>query len=431
MDCAKFIDLLIRQTQHIDQELIKDRFPTDSAWLGHVRTGKFPSNGGAIRTFERMHVAMPNATGCRETISTTSCIGTPCDPVTKQIGFGSTAKTYQETRERWKTQLFCWDQSWTADFAREQYMAFFSGLKDSTTRINSDHLRFEALNGAETIHIAGASKKTVSVSINATNCNELVIGAGNLPTSQLTMPYLMSFIEPLRLTGYFRESNGGEGQDLPVKMPVARLVTDEITSRRLREGNPALSEFFRFSDFEKGGSLYSYGITSGVGNFGISIDDYPWRFQQVSGTTLQRILPYTNVAATLGIKPQLNTAYTNASLQISFIWHPDAMKLLARDPTAIPNMPFLNRDQMGKWNFVMDNMSCGTDSNGNPIMVDNIARNKGLWFADFRSAIKYERPELVRAILHLRAPECMVDDPICSSVPAYVEQSYTSSNDVC
>jgi hypothetical protein len=94
-------------------------------------------------------------------------------------------------------------------------------------------------------------------------------------------------------------------------------------------------------------------------------------------------------------------------------------------------MPFAMRDFAGKWQFVMDNLTCGLDVNGNPIAVDNARRNKGKFIADFAFATQSEYPELAEAFLSLREPACVVDVPTCAPTPYPYPQNYSSANDEC
>ena len=108
------------------------------------------------------------------------------------------------------------------------------------------------------------------------------------------------------------------------------------------------------------------------------------------------------------------------------------MTSLVRDTTAInPEMPFAMRDFAGRWQFVMDNITCGLDTNGNPIAVDNSRRNKGKFIADFSYATQAQYPELAEVFVHLREPACIVDVPTCSADPGYPAQLYDSANAPC
>ena len=116
------------------------------------------------------------------------------------------------------------------------------------------------------------------------------------------------------------------------------------------------------------------------------------------------------------------------------------MRSLMRDNTSInPMMPFAARNFGGRWQFVMDNLTCGTavakDAAGNditvPIAVDNSRRNKGKFIADFSYATQAQFPEYVEVFLHLREQPCIVGVSTCAATPDYVEQDYGSANDPC
>jgi len=219
-------------------------------------------------------------------------------------------------------------------------------------------------------------------------------------------------------------------------------VTDMEDVWNIVEGNPELSDHWRFTDWDDASKYHKYGWQGHVGNYGLRADAFSLRFNLYStnanGTfTLQIVHPYTNVAATEGIKEQVNTDYDQAHYQIDFIWHRKAMTSLVRDTTVInPEMPFAMRDFAGKWQFIMDNLTCGTvlasDGVTNiPIAVDNGRRNKGKFIADFSYATQAEYPELAEVFLKLREPACVVDIPDCSADPGYPVQQYSSANDLC
>jgi hypothetical protein len=203
------------------------------------------------------------------------------------------------------------------------------------------------------------------------------------------------------------------------------------------EGNPELTDHWRFTDFVDAEKYHKYGWVGKLGNYGLRADWTSLRFnlyaQNADGSAvLQIVYPYTNVAATEGIKEVVNSDYDNAYIQADFIWHRKAMTSMVRDTTAInPEMPFAMRDFAGKWQFVMDNLTCGTDVNGNPIAVDNARRNKGKFIADWSFATQAEYPELAEVFFHLREPACVVDVPNCASNPGYPAQSYSSANAPC
>ncbi len=415
--CNMFADFLIRRTEHLDEELIKDITPVDG-WIGHVSTGKFDAYDGVTHTFDRMNRVFPDLSGCWENVTVTSCGGTPCNPNETKIGFGSTRDSYTLQTKSWSSDLFCFDLVMSADKAKEQFANYISTLKQATSFIMSDRLRKEALRIAGKKIVASAGLTEFTFTTNE-DCTEIVPTA--LPTSKTTIQMLMRQLEPLKLNGYF-----GANPGIP---NIAEYVTDMINGYTLVQGNAALVSAFRHSDFMVGGDLYKYGMTNSIGNFGFRYDPYPMRFQLLGdGVTLQEVKPYTNVAATSGIKGVPNDAYINARYQVDFIWNRMAMKSLTLESSPVnPAMPFAARDFAGKWQFVLDNL--GADANG--CVIENKRRNKGMFIADFRNATKAEHPEWVVAILTLRELACVVDVAPCSDDPGYVTQDYSSANDTC
>jgi hypothetical protein len=222
--------------------------------------------------------------------------------------------------------------------------------------------------------------------------------------------------------------------------PMLELVTNMETVWGLVEGDSNLTDHWRFQSFTDAAKYYRYGWTGSVGNFGLRSDAFSLRFNIVSAAAssvvLEVVFPYTNIAATEGIKEDVNNDYENTRVQADFIWHRKAMTSLVGDAKAInPEMPFAARDFAGKWQFVMDNLTCGTgvDANGVifPIAVNNERRNKGKFITDFGGAIKAEYPELAEVFISLREPACIVDIPVCSDDPGYPEQHYDSHNAEC
>lgn len=426
MACNEFTDFLSRQSEHLWKDVIRDWRPVDSAYIGHFKSQPYPAFWGTQGTFDRVHVAFPNLATPWGTVTAESCVGTPCDPPAIEIGMGYTRNEFSKKRIRAKTQLFCFDQISSADHARQQFKITIDGLRKTSNWINSDHLRLEThlgagavLSGTGSLNIVDAGKTSVDPIWNA---DYTVLNTGGVyPTSKLTMGYLQNYIEPFMFNGYFDEST-----DIP-PMPMAKLVTDMTTQQQLVQEDTTLQQLYRFTDFNKGGELYKFGVVKAAGNFMFAVDAFPMRFQK-SGNLLYRVWPYVNEATTSGIRPVVNPAYVNAAFQISNIIHPAGLTILTENPEPVnPDMPFLIRDFGGKWQFAMDNL--GEDANG--CVIENIARNKGLFWADFENAIKYERPELIASILHLRSNPCISQNNTCVSYPAYVEQDFDSANTPC
>src|SRR5512135_685016 len=437
MRCDQFTDVLSRRSEHLDDEIIRSLHPLGT-WVGHVGTGQFPTQAGVEHTFDRFENVFPDLTGCWKDITAASCVGKPCDPDVKNIGMGFTRDSYRLQGVDYGTDLFCFDQILSADRAKQQFAHVIRTLRRASSLITSHRFRTEALRIAgrkwAVSNATGRGLIAITTSWDST-CTYLTVSA--LPTSQMTARHLQKRVAPQRLLGAMGQDILSPTGEKMGTQPLLEYVTDSESIWDMIQGDTNLTDHWRFADFEDATKFYKYGWLNRLGDYGIRLDEMVLRFNLVrenqDGTyTLQVLFPYTNVSATEGIKEDLNTDWENAKYQINFIWHRMAMTSLVRDTTSInPEMPFAMRDFAGKWRFCMNNLTCGTDVNGNPIAVNNELGNKGRFRATFEFATKAEYPEFAEAFLTLRCPPCAVDKVPCCDDPGYPEQSYSSSNEPC
>jgi hypothetical protein len=427
--CQAFGDFLSRRSEHLDDEIIRSLHPMDT-WVGHVSTGSFPAQAGVEHTFDRFENVWPDLTGQWEDVQAAACVGTPCDPAQKTIGLGFTRDSYRLQRKAFNTDLFCWDLILSADRAKQQFSHVIRTLRRCSSIVTSDRFRHEA------VRIAGqkwaTSNNTLTPITAYWDTTGTILNVSSLPTSKMTARHLQRRVHPQILLGALGEDINRGGA------PMLEFVNDMESVWDIVEGSGELTDHWRFNDFADAEKFHKYGWTGRIGNYGMRADSMPLRFQNLGivnsdGTTqLQLIFPYQNIAATEGIKEALNNDFENALIQVNFIWHRMAMMSLVRDATSInPEMPFASRDFAGKWQFAMDNLTCGTDVNGNPIAVDNSRRNKGKFLADFSNATKSEYPEFAEMFLTLREPACIVDLPTCVAAPYPDAQNYSSANAPC
>lgn len=428
VSCSAFTDFLSRRSEHLDDAIIHSMHPIDT-WVGHVSVGRFKAEDGVEHTFDRFENVYPDLRGAWEDVTAASCVGKPCDPSVTLIGLGFTRDSYKLQRKSYATDLFCFDQILSADRAKQQFAHVIRTLRRAASIITSNRFRTEGLRIAK---YKWSCANNSLVPITATwDATMTFLTVSTLPTSKIGARHLQRRVQPQIRNGALGEEINRGGA------PMLEFVSQMDEIWNFVEGNPELADHWRFQDFEKAGEYFKYGWTGTIGNFGLRDDSFSLRFnivgQNADGTwTLQRVEPYTNVSATEGIKEDVNSDYDNARIQLDFIWHRKAMTSLVRDTTAInPEMPFAMRDFAGKWMFAMDNLTCGTDVNGNPIAVDNSWRNKGKFLAMWSFATQSEYPELAEAFFSLREQACIVDIPVCSSDPGYPAQSYSSSNATC
>lgn len=433
-NCGNYFDFLFDRAPHFDEDVLQDWFPTDDAWIGQVMTGPWGSFTGTEHVWDRLHIGAPDLSQAWQLfdVQLSNCVAGACAPTEISVGWGSSRQTYNRFRQSYTTNVLCFDQIDTRAKAKEQMTDIIRGIKLITKMVWSDWLRSSSALFNTTLYICGQAMSTVTITPSTFTGNLLTInlGAGNAPTSQLSIQYLQRFYEPLQLNGYFKSKYVPNG--------MFKLITDPISSQQLIEANPFLVSGYKFTDFVKGGELFKYGMSRAIGNYGIAWDEFPARFYEtIPGSgILRRVWPYVNTSATIGLQPTVANEYLLAPFQLSQVWHPEAMKRLTPELTSVsPDLPFMTRDLGGKWNFMggaKDRTLVVKDPvTGTSCTIDNKRGNQGLVWADFESAIKFERPELTRCILHQRDPGCITDNPACSVAPLYVTQNLSDNNPVC
>lgn len=426
ISCQDFTQLIARQTEHLDREMLKDITPTTTL-IGSVETGRFPALDGVSHTFDKINRVFPDMSGEWTDVESDGCIGAPCDPDETKIGLGSTRSSYKLQKKSYSTDIFCYDQAMTADRAKEVFAGLVETLRESTTLINDNRIRNEYFRNAGYKWACTTSGLTA---ITFTETGDLInVTPSTLPTSDI-------FPNHLRRRIMYQTLSGALGKGVQGQPQVIEVLTDQDTIWNLQHAQGGLDPYFRFTQFEAGSVEYQrYGWVGRMGNFMLKADLHPVRFQ-IRGNVLQRVFPYVNESATLGIRGVVNEQYLTAPVQASFIWHRRAMRVLMRDNTSLnPQMPFAARDFAGKWQFVMDNMTCGThlsaDGQTVPTPVDNTRRNKGKFIADFSYATQAQFPEYAEMFLHLRALPCVVGASPCGLNTNYVTQDYSSANAPC
>jgi hypothetical protein len=447
-NCNAYYDYLFDRAPHFMDDVLTDWFPTDDAWIGQVATLPWEAFTGTQHVRDRVHVGAPDMSqnwaqfdtseqnfipGDGNTFSagTSGCVTWAPNEIA--VGWGSTRTVFNRYKQSYTTNPLLFDQIDTRSKAKFQMGQFISGIKDMTKMIQADWLRTSSLLFCDSLYIAGSAMGSVALNSGLFTGQALTvnIGKANLPTSELTAQYLQRFYEPLMFEGYFKSRYVPNG--------TFKLITDPITSQQLVQMNPSLADKWKFETFQRGGELFKYGMSAGIGNFGIAWDGFPMRFYWDEGAQrLRRVWPYINVNATIGVKRQVADAYIKAPYQISHIWHPEALKRYVPNLQSVhPDMPFLTRDLGGKWQFLGGNRDktivVRTVTQGGvatQTVIDNKRGNIGLFWADFENAPEFQRPELVRVILHQREPGCVTDLPACSTPPTYVSQSW-AANTLC
>ena len=430
--CQDFGNWLARRTEHLEEEILSDITPVSNI-NGTVEIGTFKPFFGTTQTFDKFNRVAVDQSEAWTDVSDANCVGTPCDPHETKLCFGSTRTDYTLQNKSFGTDLVCYDQMLTIDKAKDFWSNAVSQLKDAQQLVIGNRLRTEMFRIAGYHWLAGGGNASgltpFTYTVTSGNHINIALSGGTLPSSKMVVNMLRRRLQTQIL-------NGALGKTPMGQPPVLEVMTDMDTIWDLIQGDSNLSDHWQFTQFDSGApEFYKYGWAGKVGNFMLKADIHPMRFQVLANGQLNQVFPYLNQEASFGIKGDVNPAYIDAPIQALFIWHRRAMRQEVLDATQIhPQMPFVPRSFGGKWQFVMDNLTCGsTTVNGVviPIAVDNSRRNKGKFIADFKFATKPQFPEFAEVILHLRENACITEIPPCDSGPAYVTQNYSSACETC
>jgi len=341
---------------------------------------------------------------------------------------------------RLQSQLFCLTQLRYNTRPSEQITRIMQGLKKLPEMYTSDYLQVHAVDLAPTVQICGSTYSTFTPDItpDATPPNisgqltEIVLGsAANLPTSQLTWPYLNYLTTLLGMEGYTEAGSG-----LPMGM--YNLITDPRAWFLLTNGNDSMKDMMALTDTQQASQLYKIGmgVQKPFGNIAPSLNRQPIRFQADANGTLSRVQEYFNAATTTGIKRFTNPAWVNARYQLSFLWHPKAIKLWTADfKRAHEMVPTVNTALFGKWSFINPSgVLQYTQPDGTLCTKNNDEQLWFYWLCALELGFQYMYPELIMPILHLvdgSGKDSTVNDPVCGTAPQYVAQNYSDNPLVC
>lgn len=442
---------LVNQTPVFDELIMEDITPTDG-WIGNVSLFELPFGSPPEITQDRFRSVFPNTTKAWRRTSTTSCLGTPCDPPRNQIGWGADRLTFFEQEQTWETPLLCLDQMMNVTHAKQQLQNIISKtLKPSTSFIGSSFLRKNTMFWSKRKNMANASltQFTYEWTLGGADGDEEIYFDTSASPNQvfhLVPQMLQNRFSPLMRIGY-----GGEN---PFKdtAPFIELVTDMDTAWFLDKlggqqgvgtgNNPSVAGNWRFTEWGAANAYWRYGFSGQIGNYMVRADEWGLRFNFVAdlgaGSAPNRyryqiVLPYTNVTTTgaggsAGIGREENPDYDSAQYAISFISHKKGLQLGVPSMANInPEMPFKHRNLAGQWEFHMHDL--GADIDGNPI--NNEWGNKGKFASWFKYYVRPLHYEFLEVFFHKREQFCIPEIDTCHDDPGYPYQNYNSAPEVC
>lgn len=441
-NCNSLRTNLAAQTPVYDEVFLQDWKPLANPFSGRHMTEVWKLGMGDRHLVDRIEIGQPNLNTRWKRIDAAECRDT-CVAPRQYVSFGSTRTEHYMEHFDIQSQLFCLDQLRYSTRTSEQITRIYQGLKKIPEMYVNDFLRVHAVDlNTNGMQIASASLLDAGTNVfipditpDATNISgqltEILLGsAGLLPTSGLTFPLLDYYSTSLGLEGY-SEAGSGLGDGL------YNLITGEREWARLTNGNPSMKDMMALTDPQQASPLYKIGqgIQKPFGNYAPTLDKWPMRFQHVGGGVLNRVFPYYNTTADTGNKRVVNPAYVNARYQISFLWHPKAIKLYTPDFKKIHEMvPSVNSAMYGKWDFKNGDVLIYNMPDGTTCTINNDKNNQFYWLAALELGFQYVEPQLIIPILHLTdgsGKNSVVDDAICGTAPSYIAQQYSDNPIVC
>lgn len=434
---------LANQTPVFDEIFLKDYISdmTTAPFLGRHQTETW-QDGAPLRTFDKIHVGQPNYTNPwnKRYGQNNDGLGQSvfdCDnsrPTSNYVAFGSTRDFYFMENQNLYSQLFDLDQLRTVPQLGKQIAEIYRNLRKIPMGFAGDYLRTRFLSYHDTLQVCGSSFAELNIitadsPVSGTstyidpNANIIDLGgSANLPTSDLTWTYLEYFGSLLGLNGYDIDSG------LPGGM--RSLVTHSRTFQRLVGLNPEIRSQVRLTDFKSASPLYmpGKGINADpFGRFAPTFDEHQLRYQDMGNGRLERVLPYKNVAATTGLKPEYNPDWLNARYAISYIPHPKATTLFTPRPKKVHELiPSVNSAMWGSWAYINDKVLIYKGPNdASATTYNNELQWLFYWLCYLEFGFKYDQRPLVVPVLHLidgAGKATMVDNPIAGSAPQYVIQ---------
>lgn len=433
--CSAINATLFRRTPDFDKDIKKDRFPHSYVYSNMYNQETWPTGTGTTHTRDKVFVTRANDDGCWQEVAmggdgTMTGCDSLCAPTRNVLGWGSDRYTYVRYHRDYQTPPLCYDQLRNVEEVIAQLNAIITGLRKEPDNIVSDFLRLLSIRQSDVIHICGSAGTTVTTTAGMfqANCTKIDLGSSaNLPTSKLTMQYLDNHVENLQYQGYFNQEFLPEG--------TFACTTDLQTHRDLATQNPTLVQMYCLDDFAKGGRYWEYGLMQKrIGNWMFKLDPEPMRFQHIGNGVLQRIWPYQNVAATVGKKPQFDTAYKNAPYQMYHVYNRNARTVMLGDISPVNSEMKFNmaRDLMGKWRWMSPDYFRFTDpNNGKTCEYANDKHNYGYLLGEFEMGAVTDYPEIEMIIIAQREPQNVVNNPRCATAPSMVYQTLTPYNSFC
>lgn len=432
ISCSLLSTTLARQTPIFDKEFLKD-FISDMPgmpFVGRHQTETW-EDGADQRFFDKVHVGQPDYTVPWNKRSGADCANTL--PGRQFISGGTTRDSYFMENKVLNSQLWNLDQLRTIPNLAGQIREMYRNIRRIPMGFTADYLRTRMMSYNDTLYVCGSAftEQPITTSNMDANANVIELGSSAaLPTSDLTLTYLNYYQQSLGMKGYDIDSGMAKG--------MRNMVTHQRTYQRLVGLNPEVKSQLHLVGVKDVSPLYQIGVgvnADPFGSFAPTFDDHQLRYQDAGNGLLTRVLPYTNVNATTGLKPKINPAYLNARYGITYIIHPKATTLFTPKPKKVHEMiPSINSSMWGNWDYKNGEVLFYQQQDLTTCQINNDLQFFFYWLCYLELGFKYDQRPLVLPILHLidgAGQACMVDNPICGNEPQYYQYSTSDSPPIC
>lgn len=384
MACESVTDIVVRETGRFLPQTIYDRTFGRSPWMGLIKRGTYPaglSETISVLTYERTAptVAEPE---WNDVVTVDGQEGGACLPPVREIGIGSTVRTFGLKRAALHGPRFCAEEFRTVFDLEMQLDRIASILADYTILEWEIRDRHEYFRGTQT-------------KVSVTDCYNpafTTTTAQTYPAVCPTAPMSLSVLEKFRIkllrdgaTPLIRE-NGS---------PVLTVLASTETIGNIIRANADIRNDIRWADAGAGNNarlLQAFGINSTYSGFMFIADMFPRRFTCAAGVFTE-IPAFSATAATKGQKATVNTAWETAPYEETHIFDQDVFHQLIPQPIVAPHPKFVFNavNYTGDWRIqnIPDEV-CNPDG--------NLIRHRGILAAGSQPV----HPERGVSFVHLR-----------------------------
>lgn len=374
--CVAIDQLFTAESGRFSGDIYKLVFPR-SPWVGLVKQDIFPAGiGDVINNLTQERAAPTTYGGWANIVYTDGQEGGACLPPVEVISVGETIRNYNLQHKALESTDFCienlrgiFDVGKRVGNHLEQ-LANYS-REELDFRFRHEYLRMThkkvVITAAGTVEGTGESFNGIS---------------GLCPGGVLTQGHLNKY--KLELT-----RNGATGMGTANGSPVLTLITDAETSEAIIHQTAAnINELLYGKPSEL---LASYGVERSYKGFFHMHDMFPIRYT-CSGGTFTEVFPFRTVAASKGLKAEVDPDWASAPYTTSHIFDPMVMtnRVPASQTSAGP-ATFGSVNHMGEWRWVNEyDRKCNPD------------RTIGHWRGVFKMGTESVRPDRGISFVHLR-----------------------------